>query len=809
MASPEALAADSRPRFRIRWGLIALGLVLLFVAMIALLAVAPPSGLITGQVQKKFRDATGRDLTVGSSSYTIRKLVSIELNDVAIANPEGFSGAGVFKAKAIRTSIPLRSVWDGKFDIKDLELDTPEFNLIRDAKGFNNWSMSGPAGSSTQPLALPVTKINNGAVTYTDAATANSIRLDYINAGVATDTKWGGTAAKGTARYKNEPLGFDLNVADTTAALDGRSSVIGLTIDSRHLNAKLNGEGAIGELPMLAGEIEATSPSAQDLAAWLGFDGFIPPELGKITIKSKTDPKTGRATGIGEAVIKGETIAYDLAVADLKGTLGGKPAAIEGRIASKSLTAKVAGVANLGTAKSFDGDIDAKSTSIGSVAKWFGVAHDAVTTLGPGTLKGRAAINGNIVDLTNANFDVDGRKGNFTGRIDATNPRPRVTGTLDTQRIDLAALTGAGSTPPQPTLEASPAEESDPGFESAWDALRAELAEVESGKPATLEAAPAAAKPVWNNDPINLNVLKTVDLDLVVNAAELAFGQLDLKKGRIKTALNNGTLNAKIEELGVSGGKAIGAIDVDGQARPPKAKVALRLTDVPAEPVIKELTGKPLLSGRSNVDITTAATGQTLNQIVSTLEGNARFSMGKGSLRGWDIGRMVSELWNYKGWGFNAQRKTNFDKLLANYNIKQGIVRSAPDLAMTGPEANLNSRGDVIVPTKQIKQEVRVTQLPIPILIKGDWTKKLWIGPTFLAGSSVPSAGAQGAAPGSISETLASLPLPEAVPPDIESAITRLLGKNLNSKILPDAAKARLRKLIVPLSGSGAVPSAP
>lgn len=779
--------ADAKPRrTQIRWGIIAIGLVLLILAMLALLVLIPPSGLITGQIQNAVREATGRDLKVGSGSYTIRDTVSIELNDVSLANAAGIAGPEVFKAKSLRTSLPLRSIWNKKYEITNIELDAPEFSLTRDAKGFNNWTIGGTSVGS--PVLLPVTKITKGTLTYADGATGSSIKLDEINANLASDPKWGGTAAKGTARFKNEPLGFDLNVADTKAAIDGKNTVIGLIIDSKHLKAKLNGDGALGELPLLAGEIEATSPSARDLAAWLGFSDMVPADLGKVSIKSKTDPKTGRTSGVGEAVFKGEAVDYDLAVADLKGAWAGKPAAIDGTVSTNSLKAKLAGTANLGTNKSFSGDIEASSPALGGVAKWFGVTHDGIAKLGAGAIKGHTTVAGRIIDLDKASFDIDGRKGNFTGRLDASAIRPRITGTLDTPRINLAALAG-GAPSPAPAFEATP---EDPGFASTWDALLAELKELEDGPGARLDAQPlaAAAKPAWSTDPINLNVLKSVDLDLIINAAELAFGDLDLKKGRIKAALNNGTLSAKIEELGIGGGKAIGSVDVDGQARPPKAKVTLRLTDVPAEPIIKVLTGRPLLTGNSNIDITTSATGQTLNQIISTLEGNARIDMGKGALRGWDIGLMVNQFWNYGGWGFNAAKTTNFDKLLANYDIKTGIVRSAPDLSMTGSETNVSSRGDVNMPTKQIKQELRITNFPIPILIKGDWTKKLWIGPSFLSSSSSKLASKLSAEP------QAALSKPDIVPPEVQAAVARILAQTTAADRLSSESKALLQSLL-------------
>ena len=68
-----------------------------------------------------------------------------------------------------------------------------------------------------------------------------------------------------------------------------RATPLALSIDSRILKAKFAGEGAIGETPMLSGEIDATSPSARELATWLGFGDSVPTTAGAITLKATTD----------------------------------------------------------------------------------------------------------------------------------------------------------------------------------------------------------------------------------------------------------------------------------------------------------------------------------------------------------------------------------------------------------------------------------------------------------------------------------------------------------------------------------------
>lgn len=797
-------APQSPPKARgIRWGLILGGFLVLLLAIAASLLFAPPSGFFTALLQRAVHDATGRELRVESSRYVIREMVTVELTGVDLGRPGAPAGSSLLTARKVHATIPLRSILDGKADIATLELDAPVVNLVRAASGATNWTTPPPGAAAATGtsqngapqdlaaiLALPPVTIRNGTLVYRDESTSRTLRLDAIEGKLAVDRKYGGAAAQGSLRYNGEPLVFDLTLADAAAAFGGKTTTLALAIDSRVLKAKLAGEGAIGELPMLAGEIEATSPSARELAAWLGFEDSVPATAGALSFKGRTDPVTGAALGAGTLVLREEPLAYDLALSDLKGALAGKPAGVKGKLAAKDLAAQIDGTVALGTAAAYEGRLEARSDAVGTLLQRLGLANPALAGLGPGSLDGTARIAAGGVTFETAKFDAGGRTGTFAGDIALSGQRPRVTGDLTLSQLDLDALLGR-TPPPMPAApdEAPP----DDGFATTWDALGAELDAIENPPPPEfgLEAAPAAAAtPVWSTTPIDLTALRAVDLDLRLKVQSVRFGALPLRDARVTAKLDNGALAATIEDIAVGAGKGTGAVDLKARGTDHDAAIALKLVGVDAEPVTHELAGKPLIKGTSNVDITTRATGKSLAGLVATLDGSARFDMAKGKLRGWDIGKMVAELWNYKGWGYNPARSTPVDKLTATYAIKSGTVRSAPDLTLAGPNAGLKSVGDVIVPRRLIDQTVKVQNLFFNIVVKGDWTQKLWIGPAFLAGLSADSTAA-GAAPAAIPEAQ----LPRAMPADIKARIEAILANKETSARLTPSGRAVLEAL--------------
>ena len=113
---------------------------------------------------------------------------------------------------------------------------------------------------------------------------------------------------------------------------------------------------------------------------------------------------------------------------------------------------------------------------------------------------------------------------------------------------------------------------------------------------------------------------------------------------------------------------------------------------------------------------------------------------------------------------------------------------------MQRPDRGLRSVGNVVVPRRLIDQNVDVQNLFFNIVIKGDWTKKLWIGPAFLAGlEPIP-----GAAPEAVGPILSppATALPSALPADLAARIDRILSDPAAAARLTAAQKAFLNSLL-------------
>jgi AsmA protein len=702
-SDPVAIPATRRRRGRRLLRIVGV-LVAGVLVCIALLAAFPPVGLLKDRLAQHAGAALGRTVTIGSADLAYWPTPSLRLEKISVASPDGPAAEPLLTTDSVEASIEMSSLLRGRTDLATVRLIGPVLNLREDGDGAKNWDFEASETGGTMALRLPRSAaFENGRVTYRSAKTGSQTGVESVTGTVGLDDDDKTVRSKGSFRFHDENITYDATLADAGAATDGKATDLKATLDGRHGKVRLAGQVIVPVAgpSAIAGDLDASSSSALDLARWLGAD--IAPT--------------------------GEPLR----------------------------------------------------TSI----------------------SGKVKLTPRNVTFAGALITINTTSGYLDGHLSLAGPRPRLEGLITTERIDVARITGtARRLRIRPQATAAPAAPSAaPGdgeieFRPAWTQLLDDLAALE--RPAAQGAAPtsASAQPSalatspWSDRPLSLSGLKVLDLDVTVKANEIVYGGLDLKNGRIKTKLSDGQLEANLDALDVGKGKAKGTLKLNARAEPPVAALELNLTDVAAEPIITELTGKPLLSGLSNVDISAMASGQTQRDFASTLQGRAKFRMGRGAIRGFDVRRMISEWWH--GWKFNLARKTRFERLIAQYDIKKGVAKNSRDFELGGSEVEISSTGQVNVAKKRLNQEIRIkvvpppTALPIPVRISGAWSKPSvgidWGG---LFSSSGGLGGPQGVTP-----------TPEPAPLAVQAAIRRVLAADVSPDRLTADGRALLRSLL-------------
>lgn len=147
-----------RPRSRgwLRWLLLALALVVLLpLGAVAAFLLTFDADAYRPRIETAVEAATGRDLAIGGPVRTKLSLVpTITLQDVALANPPGFSRPTMLAARRMQAEVALLPLLSRRVEIRRVLLDGADLLLERDAGGRGNWVFE-PAAPNPAPAPAP------------------------------------------------------------------------------------------------------------------------------------------------------------------------------------------------------------------------------------------------------------------------------------------------------------------------------------------------------------------------------------------------------------------------------------------------------------------------------------------------------------------------------------------------------------------------------------------------------------------------------------------------------------------------------
>jgi AsmA family protein len=167
---------------RLFWRILAAigGLLLLLLIAVAIAISTVDVKSFIGPIQKRVKDATGRDLTVGGGvdlKFSLEPKLVVE--DVSLSNASWAKSPQMLTAKRVEAQFALLPLLHRDFQIRSFALIEPKISLETDAKGTGNWEFAGapastPAGAPPEATAamgglfVRDVSISNGVLTYRD-----------------------------------------------------------------------------------------------------------------------------------------------------------------------------------------------------------------------------------------------------------------------------------------------------------------------------------------------------------------------------------------------------------------------------------------------------------------------------------------------------------------------------------------------------------------------------------------------------------------------------------------------------------------
>mgnify|MGYP001806484557 CR=1 FL=1 len=161
---------------------------------------------------------TGRQVLVdGPISARLFPWPRLTVENVKVASPEGMDNREFASAARITVHMTLARLLQGSIDVESVGIEEPVINFERLDSGENNWVITPSADLVNSDILARVRldkiTLTGGTVNYRDRRRGETVRLDDINADVASPGVAGPWRMRAKAIYQDRPVDVAVNTA--------------------------------------------------------------------------------------------------------------------------------------------------------------------------------------------------------------------------------------------------------------------------------------------------------------------------------------------------------------------------------------------------------------------------------------------------------------------------------------------------------------------------------------------------------------------------------------------------------------------
>jgi len=251
------------------------------------------------------------------------------------------------------------------------------------------------------------------------------------------------------------------------------------------------------------------------------------------------------------------------------------------------------------------------------------------------------------------------------------------------------------------------------GFDVTVDRLDIDryFPEVPVAKPAGGAAPPAPGKPAAAPAPIDLSLLRGLDLQGAVRIGALQARNLKLNNVASTIAVHGGRVDLNPLSANLYGGSLAGSLSAQAEGN----RVALKqtLNNVAIGPLLRDYARKDILEGRGHVAVDVTASGNTQAAMTQSLAGSASFNLRDGAVKGINLAKTLRQAKSMLGKqdtsiASDSAEQTDFSELSASFKITGGVARN-DDLSGKSPFLRATGAGTIDLPRSQIDYLAKVT----------------------------------------------------------------------------------------------------
>ena len=165
---------------------------------------------------------TGRSVSIdGPISTRLFPWPRLTADRVRVANPPGFSDADFATAQRITIRMTLAGLLQGSLDVESIDIESPSFNIERQASGEGNWVFSPSAdlvrSDILSRVRLDQIRLVDGKVNFRDGRRGEAVSLDTVNADLASPGVQGPWRLRAQAGYGGRTFTIAMNTGSYVA----------------------------------------------------------------------------------------------------------------------------------------------------------------------------------------------------------------------------------------------------------------------------------------------------------------------------------------------------------------------------------------------------------------------------------------------------------------------------------------------------------------------------------------------------------------------------------------------------------------
>lgn len=648
-----------------------------------------PKSVYKNQIENAATNALQRDVTLaGDVKISVFPRISASVEQVSVANPDGFATPNMIEAGALRGSVKWMPLLSRRVDVQEIAFVDADVFLQRKADGNTNWEFASSKEASPPPegtngsfdAGIESAILKNASLTFQDDQSGETYKLSELDLEASLRGMDQPLSATASGRFQEQAFTIDVWLDAPEALTRNLPAQARLDLASDLANIKYDGSVQLGDAPSLNGTFETVVADLAALTQQFELDVPARSALGRLQV-------AGKASGALDSPSLTElklTHDSDLLSASYEGSV------------SLNGDGTVAGTLSIAS----DRMRDLLSAAAIELAPGDTLQTFAVSGTANGTFKS--------VMVNNLNLSLDALRGTGQAGIDVSATTPRIIGDLSVPALDLTPFMGE----PDP-------EKTNQGIQP------------------------------WSDETLELSGLKSVNANLSLEVGSLTIGDVELTDAVMDVDLTDGLLTADLSQFKAFSGLWLGKLTVDARPATPKVGFDMQGQNVAVANLLGTLAGFDSLTGTGQFKVSAQSSGTSIDAIMQAIDGEVSTSLSDGVVKGLNVAALVRSASSLKqaiatgsiqelnfGEALSQNAETDFSSFNTVLKVNDGVANVdvmkllSPILGVDGTgQINLAGQSmDLRLATSVDKSAqgqgsvVQLNGIPVPIRISGAWT---------------------------------------------------------------------------------------